>query len=75
VGEVEGKVEEGVGAVAGAEPKAFFGDFLAGVRGGGDEDEFFGVFGTEFGDEGFDGEDFADGDGVDPDEALAVIGG
>ncbi len=43
VGKVEGKVEEGVGGAA----EAFFGDFLAGVGGGGEEDDFVRMFGAE----------------------------
>ena len=70
MGEVEGKVEEGVGGAG----EAFAGDFLAGVSGGGEEDDFIGVFRVELGEEGFDGEDFADGDGVDPDYAGILAG-
>ena len=63
--EVEWEVEEGVGHAG----EAFAGDFLAGVGGGGEDDNFVGVFGAELSEERFDGEDFADRNGVNPDYA------
>ena len=65
--EVEGEVEDGFLAEAGA------GELLAGAGGGGDDDFYVraGESGTELEDEGGDGEDFSDGDGMDPDGGVA----
>jgi hypothetical protein len=65
--EVEGEVEDGFLAEAGA------GELLAGASGGGDDDFYFraGESGTELEDEGGDGENFSDRDGVDPNGGVA----
>ena len=64
-----GQVERAVENTGCAE--ALAGQSLASAGGGGDGDEMIGERGIEFADQAADSQDFADGDGVDPDERAA----
>jgi hypothetical protein len=72
VGEVERHVEDG------AAGKTLVGELVAGSGGGGDGDDEAGErgleAGLEVGDEALGGQDFSDGDGVEPDGVVAFYG-
>jgi len=68
-GPVEGEIDYGVG-----EGHAFFGESVTGKGGGGDYEWALGIGVLQAAGEGYAGEGFADGDGVNPDGAGVLSG-